>query len=30
MEIIFLSITAGIFCIGYGLLCCYVFSKRMD
>jgi hypothetical protein len=30
MEIIVLCVTAGIFSIGYGLLCCYVFSKQMD
>jgi len=30
MEIIVLCVTAGIFSIGYGLLCCYVFGKQMD
>lgn len=30
MEIIFLSITAVIFCIGYGILCAYVFGKQID
>lgn len=30
MEFIFLTFTAIIFCLGYGMLCAYVFGKQID
>lgn len=30
MEFMLLTITAAFFCIGYGMLCAYVFGKQTD